>query len=120
MPKSKSTDNIIAGAEQIERMWEQNPSLSLGELTREQFSAAVADLRTKDERLQKTRTQLTADSNAVNDAADLVSGLNTRVRSGVRAVFGPNSDQYEQVGGTRSSERKRPARKPKPDGTGSK
>jgi hypothetical protein len=35
----------------------------------------------------------------------------TRARSGFRAVYGPDSTQYEQAGGTRSSERKKPVRK---------
>ena len=35
----------------------------------------------------------------------------TRIRSAMRGVFGPDSTQYEQAGGTRRSERKRPARK---------
>lgn len=120
MPKSKSTDNIIMESEQIGRMWSQNQTFLLGELTLEQFRTGPANLRDKNEQLQRTRAQLTADSNAVNDAGEKLNALNTRVRSGVRAVFGPNSNQYEQVGGTRSSERKRPARKLKPGGSGSK
>jgi len=39
--------------------------------------------------------------------------LVTRARSGIRSVFGPDSTQYEQAGGTRTSERKTPTRKPK-------
>jgi hypothetical protein len=34
--------------------------------------------------------------------------------SGYRAVFGPNSSQYEQAGGTRPVERKRSPKTPKP------
>ncbi len=37
--------------------------------------------------------------------------LITRAHSGIRAPFGPNSSQYEEAGGVRKSERKRPARK---------
>jgi len=33
--------------------------------------------------------------------------------SGIRAQFGPDSSQYEEAGGVRKSERKRPARKAK-------
>jgi len=44
-----------------------------------------------------------------------------RMLAGVGAHFGPDSSEYEQAGGTRTSERKRPVRKPKPkkDDTGS-
>ena len=52
----------------------------------------------------------------INDRDSQGVGLNelvTRVRSGFRAVYGPDSTQYEQAGGTRLSERKKPSRKPK-------
>ena len=41
------------------------------------------------------------------------SQLTTRARSGIRGFFGPDSDEYEQAGGTRTSERKKPTRKVK-------
>jgi hypothetical protein len=37
-----------------------------------------------------------------------------RMLAGIGAHFGPDSSEYEQAGGTRKSERKRPVRKPKP------
>ena len=37
-----------------------------------------------------------------------------RMLAGVGAHFGPDSSEYEQAGGTRKSERKRPVRKAKP------
>ncbi|MBD0369930.1 MAG: hypothetical protein ICV60_03685 [Pyrinomonadaceae bacterium] len=40
-----------------------------------------------------------------------MASINTRALSGYRAIYGPNSSQYEQAGGTRSSERKRPTKK---------
>jgi hypothetical protein len=39
------------------------------------------------------------------------ASIKTRVLSGFRAVNGPNSTQYEQAGGTRQSERRKPTRK---------
>lgn len=39
---------------------------------------------------------------------------NARMLAGVGAHFGPDSNEYEQAGGTRKSERKRPVRKAKP------
>jgi integrase len=43
-----------------------------------------------------------------------ISSVTTRARNGFRAIFGPDSSQYEQAGGTRASERKRPAPRKKP------
>ena len=36
---------------------------------------------------------------------------NRRVLSAVEAQFGPDSSEYEMVGGTRKSERKKPSKK---------
>jgi hypothetical protein len=47
-----------------------------------------------------------------DDQTVKVNELCTRARSGVRAFFGPDSSEYELVGGTRTSERKKPQRKP--------
>jgi hypothetical protein len=40
-----------------------------------------------------------------------VNELNRRFLSAVEAHYGPDSSEYEMVGGTRKSERKRPTRK---------
>ena len=49
-----------------------------------------------------------------NDSAKVLNGLNTRALSAIRGIFGPDSSEYEQAGGTRASERKKPVRTPKP------
>jgi hypothetical protein len=118
MPKNKTVDTVLAEAEQIARVWAANPTFSLGELTLAQLQEMIADLRAKREQTQQLRNQLTALINDTNTRRDAVSNIVTRARSGFRAVYGPNSTQYEQSGGTRSSERKRPTRKRKPDGSG--
>ena len=40
-----------------------------------------------------------------------LNDMNRRYLSAAEAVFGPDSSEYEMVGGTRKSERKRPGRK---------
>lgn len=117
MAKSKSTDNILAEADQIARVWAANPTFSLGDLTLAQFQAMITNLRAKRDQLQQLRTQLTALVNDTSTQSDAVTGIITRARSGFRAVYGPDSTQYEQAGGTRTSERKRSVRKPQPDTT---
>ena len=42
-----------------------------------------------------------------------LTALTTRALSGIRGFFGPDSDEYEQAGGTRKSERRKPTRKTK-------
>jgi hypothetical protein len=73
----------------------------------------MRSLRTQAE---EARRQLTGLTNSTNEKADVVNSNVTRALSGVRAVFGPNSTQYEEAGGTRSSERK-PRKSTKKGGT---
>ncbi len=114
MPKSKSIDNVLSEAEQIARVWTENPSFAMSDVTLPQFQGMISDLRAKRDTTENIRTQLTAAVNDTNTRAESVGTIITRARSGFRAFFGPDSTQYEQAGGTRASDRKRPDRKPKP------
>jgi hypothetical protein len=114
MPKKNSVDEVIADGERIIRVWRDNPTFTLGEITLPQLEAKIASLRALRGQIETARTQLTQlvnDSNA--NLAD-INNVTTRARSGFRAFFGPDSSQYEQAGGTRASERKRPAPRKKP------
>lgn len=63
------------------------------------------------EQSEALRMQMTSLSNQLSDKAKELAAIRTRALSGVRAVFGPNSTQYELAGGTRQSEIRRPTRK---------
>lgn len=111
MSRSKPVDTVLSEAEQIARVWTDNPTFALGNLTLAQFQTMITDLRSQRAETEDLRTRLTASINETNTQALAVSEAVTRARSGFRAFFGPDSTQYEQAGGTRRSERKRPARK---------
>ncbi|MCA1592951.1 MAG: hypothetical protein LC754_09935 [Acidobacteria bacterium] len=113
MAKSKSIDKTLSEVEQIARVWTDNPSFALSDITLPQFQTLITELRAQSAKTEDLRTQLTAASNETNSRANDLNALAVRARGGVRAFFGPNSTQYEQVGGKRSSERKRPTRKTK-------
>jgi len=106
MPKGKSLDDTIADAEKIVRVWEANPTFTLGEITLAGFKAMLDDLKSLRGETEETRRQLTNLINSTNDKAVAVSGVTSRALSGIRAVYGPDSSQYEEAGGTRTSERK--------------
>ena len=108
-------DTVLSEAEQIARVWEDNPTFAMGDMTLAQFQAMIADLRAHRNNTEDLRTQLTAAVNDSNGKALAVATIVTRARSGFRAFFGPDSSQYEQAGGTRASERRRPARKSTPN-----
>lgn len=106
MARGKSLDDVIAAAEQIMRVWEANSTFTLGDLTLAVFKAELEALLTQREQLEEARRQVTNLVNSTNEKVDKVSENVTRALSGIRAVFGPDSTQYDEAGGTRSSERR--------------
>ena len=111
MPSKDPVDAVLADSERVVRVWTDNPTFTLGEVTLPSLQAKITALRQKRDQLEAVRMQATALTNELNEATAELASINTRARSGVRAVYGPNSTQYEQVGGVRQSERKRPTRK---------
>jgi hypothetical protein len=49
--------------------------------------------------------------NRLDTREEGLKDLNLRIQAAVKAQFGPDSSEYELVGGTRRSDRKRPTRK---------
>ncbi len=111
MPTKHPFDKVVPESEQIARVWAENPSFSLGEVTLANLQTKITELRQKRDQIESLRTQLTAHNNDFKQRSAELASINTRARSGFRAMFGPDSTQYEQAGGTRSSERKRPKAK---------
>src|SRR5947209_17920591 len=111
MPSKYPVETVLADSDRVVRVWTDNPTFTLGEVTLQSLQTKVAALRQKREQLDALRMQITALSNELNEGTNELASINTRARSGVRAVYGPNSTQYEQIGGTRQSERKKPTRK---------
>lgn len=111
MPSRYSTDGVLNECERISRVWVDNPTFSLGEVTLAGFQAKINEAREKREQLETLRMQATALSNELEGRTGELANIRTRALSGFRAVFGPDSTQYEQAGGTRQSEIRRSARK---------
>lgn len=111
MPSRYTTDSVLTECERIARVWADNPTFSLGEVTLAGFQAKIAEVRQKREQLEALRMQMTALTNDVEEGTNELAAIRTRALSGVRAVFGPDSTQYEQAGGKRQSEIRRTTRK---------
>lgn len=111
MSKSRTVENTLAEAEQVARVWGENTSFAMSDVTLTQLRAMIEELRASSGATEDLRTRLTAAINDTNGRAEALGTVVTRARGGFRAFFGPDSTQYEQVGGTRLSDRKRPARK---------
>ena len=103
--------SVLVDANQIINVWTANPDFKLGDITLPKFKAGYDGLQEADNAVEAKRTELTALINERDSQALALQELVTRARSGFRAVYGPDSTQYEQAGGTRTSARKKPVRK---------
>ena len=117
MATKVSAEKVLTDASPIEKVWKANADMKLGKngdaVQLPDFQArikAVVDLNTA---IDDARNVLGGLLNQRDDAALVLNGLNTRALSAVRGIFGPDSTEYDQAGGTRSSERKAPTRQKK-------
>lgn len=86
--------------------------LDLGNgLTLAKFEQLIADGRAKLDKYNQTLALADSQANDVDAAETEARNYSARMLSAVGAVYGTNSSEYEQAGGTRDSERKKAARK---------
>lgn len=111
MATKYSMDSVLNECERIARVWADNPTFTLGEVTLQSLQALIDEARQQREHVENLRMQLTGQTNDLGIKAAKLAAIRTRALSGFRATYGPNSKQYEQAGGTPPTERKRPSRK---------
>jgi hypothetical protein len=117
MATKVSAEKVLADSSGIAKVWKANPDMKLGKDDKSVTLAiyqdsikTVTDLNTQ---IEEVRHQLDGLIDNRDDAALALSGYNTRALSAIRGIFGPDSTEYDQAGGTRTSERKPAVRKPK-------
>ena len=110
-------DQLVADAKIALQLWQSHPELKLSEITLAGFQKTEKDFERILDDVKKLESQLGARIAQRDDAAAGISELITRTRSAVRGYFGPDSPEYAQLGCTRASDRKRPARR-KANGNG--
>ncbi len=94
----------------LEAWREIDPALQIGGLALTTLEAELAQAMTLYVQIDSLEARFT-DLRNQRDAlgAELWDKVK-RVRTGVKSIFGDDSSQYEMMGGTRMSERKRPVR----------
>ena len=117
MARSKRTSSILesarqrlAGLNSITPLPDYGPSLKLTDYEN--------DIKTMSNKLDSHNGLLSDVDQSQNELEALEKALgdkNVRMLAATKAQYGPDSTEYEQVGGTRRSDRKRPTpKKPKP------
>jgi hypothetical protein len=81
------------------------------------YEAVISDTAAIEDSHQQLAAQMDDSSNRFDAQEALMNDWNRRVLSAVEAQYGPDSSEYEIAGGTRKSERKKPARKPASGGS---
>ena len=110
--KKIASKQSLAELNQLIAAWEANPELTVNkDLTLASAKAVRKNLDDCLAAVTEKRTELTGATNERNDCAVTAAELVTRIRSALRGYYGPNSKQYEKAGGTRTDNRKKPARK---------
>lgn len=110
----RTVDSVVSDAERLAQVWGENTKFSMGDLTLTGLNGDITKLRTLKQSREQARVDLSKLVDDTNDQMKLVEGYITRGRSAMKGIFGADSAQYAQVGGTRQSERKpRSSKKPK-------
>lgn len=106
MVDRRSIDAVLADVDRLIQVMTENSTLTVGDLTLEVVKAAAIRLRSLKQSRDEMRVSLTKVVDDTNDQAKLVNSYVTRGRSAIKGIFGPDSAQYDQMRGTRASERK--------------
>ena len=111
-----SSDKVASDAKNIEKVWKTKPDMTLGKndddkVTLVDYQGSKKAVDDWEDKIEDARNVLTGLLDSRDDSALKLSGLNTRALSAIRGIFGPDSAEYDQAGGTRTSERKKPVRK---------
>ena len=111
MASKVNPERVKTNADTVLGVWKSNGDFKLKDVTLESFENDAKRLNTILNEIQNKEQELTPLRNERDDLSLKLNEVCTRARGGMRSFFGPNSSQYEQVGGTRAVERKKPQRK---------
>ena len=96
---------VLSACKQID------PDLKLGAVTQQAFGDTLADVLALQTQINQLEIQLLNLRNRRDDQISVAWETVKRVRSVIKGVYGDDSSEYEMVGGTRMSERRKSIRK---------
>lgn len=100
-----SLPKTLDNAAKIKATWLANPTFKLGDITLAGYTALLDKVTEAEAEIDAKRHELQGLLDGRDDDARELQAQTTRALSGFRAVYGPDSAQYDQAGGTRKSER---------------
>lgn len=98
---------VLEAARKMLFVWNSNPTFSVQAFEKTDVEASVAKVEALGAEIADLQSRLSGLIDERNNELAVLNQFATRFKSAVRGVFGPDSVEYGQVGGTRTSERKR-------------
>lgn len=112
MPLKGYPTDIMDQATDTLEAWKQiDPNLRVGPLTQQVLADGLAQSRAVQAQIAALEKQLVSLRNTRDGQMAQMWDAVKRLRATVKGVYGDDSSQYELVGGTRTSERKRASRR---------
>ena len=111
MAKHINTVETLTQARKVADIWKDNPDFTLENMKLEDYVTFFAATDTLEKTCAQREVELDGLKANRDDQIRQLHDLVMRFRAGMRAYFGPDSPQYEQAGGTRTSARKSASRK---------
>lgn len=103
---------LEAARERLSGLKSINPKPNFGpNLDVDQYEQEIESLSANLDKYNDTLSLLDRLQNEFEEKEAALKDKNKRMLAATGAHYGPNSNEYEAVGGTRESDRKRPARK---------
>ena len=113
MPTNIKPEDVKTDATKLTSVWTDNTDFKLKDVTLTEFKAKQDRFEAVQDEITDKELEMTPLRNERDNLADSLNAICVRVRAGMKGYFGADSNEYEQAGGTRSSERKKPSRKSK-------
>ena len=111
MATNSNPDAVQADAATLKKVWGDNADFKLKDVTFQNFKDKTDKLAQTLDEIARKELELTPLRNDRDGLANELKDICVRVRAGMKGYFGADSSEYEQAGGTRASERKKPSRK---------
>ncbi|MBS1796660.1 MAG: hypothetical protein JSS81_22710 [Acidobacteria bacterium] len=104
--------DVQAAQARLDGMLSVDPRLDFGSgVSVETLAAAIKAVTDAISDYNQKLALLDQESNQIDVKKKILNDLTSRALKGAELRFGKNSDEYEMVGGTKTSDRKKPERK---------
>src|SRR5688572_15286857 len=115
MGKKLYPTDTLKQAKSILRAWKRiDPALKIGTLTLESITADAAMVEELQAKIAHLQVELLNIRIQRDEATIGLWNQVKRTRAGFKGIYGDDSTEYKQAGGTRKSERKKPRRRSLP------